>query len=165
MTAQWFLVHAQTGREFLAEEHLRRQGYETFTPASFRAIRHARKIRNVRCAYFPGYLFVSLDLGRDRWSPINGTVGVIRILCANNRPIAAPGGLVESLIAACDPDGVLELARDLQPGQAVRMIRGPFADQLGAVERLPSADRVRVLLTIMSRAVAVEVGRADLAAA
>ncbi|MBP6689806.1 MAG: hypothetical protein KA153_07430, partial [Hyphomonadaceae bacterium] len=87
---RWFLVNTQSGREQLASLHLARQGYRPFVPSSWRSIRHARKIRTVRAAYFPGYLFVPLDLERDRWRPIDGTVGVLRIVKASGRPQPAP---------------------------------------------------------------------------
>ena len=43
-------------------------------------MRHARKILNVRAPLFPGYLFVSLDLTRDRWRSINSTYGVLGLI-------------------------------------------------------------------------------------
>lgn len=161
---RWYLVNAQTGRELIAVEHLKRQGYRPFLPTTWRTIRHARKIRNERAAYFPGYLFVPLDLSRDRWRSIDGTIGVLRIVKANGTPSAAPNGLVETLLDATGKDGVLELAGGvLREGQSVRIIRGPFADQLATVEAMSGADRVRVLLSIMNQRVPVALTRADLA--
>lgn len=160
---RWYLVHAKTGHELLARAHLERQAYETFLPRTHRVIRHARKIRNTVAAYFPGYLFVSLDPQGDRWRPINSTVGVLRLVTAAGAPLAAPPGLVEALIAQADERGVLALAQDLKPGETVRVIRGPFADQLGVVERLAPQDRVRVLLEIMNAHVPVDLDSAALA--
>jgi transcriptional antiterminator RfaH len=165
-TERWFLVNTQSGREWLAGEHLTRQGFRPFIPCTWRSVRHARKIRTARAAYFPGYLFVPLDLELDRWRPIDGTVGVLRIVKANDRPLAAPLGLVESLRAATGGDGVLDLAGpSLARGQSVRLIRGPFAEQLGVIDCLRDADRVRVLLTLMNQTIPVELSRQDLALA
>lgn len=161
---RWCLVNTQSGREQLASLHLSLQGYRPFVPTSWCSIRHARKIRTVRVAYFPGYLFVPLDLDRDRWRPIDGTVGVLRLVKANGRPLPAPAGLVETLLSMTDPTGALDLVgARLAPGQSARIIRGPFADQLVTIESLKSGDRVRVLLQLMSNTVPVEVSRQDLA--
>lgn len=162
---RWFLVNAQTGREELAAQHLLRQGYRPFVPTTWRSIRHARKIRTVKAAYFPGYLFVPLDLDRDRWRPIDGTVGVLRIVKADGKPLPAPVGLVEGLVALTGDDQALDLAGALEPGSDVRFVRGPFANQLAVVEGMKGPDRVRVLLHMMRQSVRIETARADLAVA
>lgn len=162
---RWFLVNAQTGREPLAAQHLSRQGFRPFLPTTWRTIRHARQIRNERTAFFPGYLFVALDLEHDRWRSIDGTIGVVRLIKADGRPSSAPRGLVETLIEATGEDGVLDLVGGvLREGESVRIIRGPFADQLAVVQQMTGPDRVRVLLTMMNQSVPVDVVRADLAA-
>ncbi len=163
-TERWFLVNTQSGREQLASLHLARQGYRPFVPSSWRSIRHARKIRTERVAYFPGYLFVPLDLDRDRWRPIDGTVGVLRIVKASGCPQPAPVGLVEALLDMVGADGALDLAGpELKPEQIVRIIRGPFAEQFAKVESFGGEERVRVLLTMMGQTIPVEVARQDLA--
>lgn len=164
MAKRWHAVQAKTGQEALAELNLRRQNYATFLPYSYRTIRHARQIRTTRSAFFPGYLFAAFDPEFDRWRCIDGTIGVLRLLKADDRPLAAPVGLVESLIAATKEDGALDLAGGLEPGAAVRLIGGPFADQLAVVERMSGADRVRVLLSMMNQTVPLEVRRNALAA-
>lgn len=162
---RWFLVNAQTAREPLAAQHLSRQGFRPFLPTTWRTIRHARQIRNERTAFFPGYLFVALDLEHDRWRSIDGTIGVVRLIKADGRPSSAPRGLVETLIEATGEDGVLDLVGGvLREGESVRIIRGPFADQLATVQAMSGEDRVRVLLSMMHQSVPVEVLRADLAA-
>lgn len=162
---RWYLIQAHTGREQLAHEHLGRQNYRAFLPSTWRSIRHARKIRTERCAYFPGYLFVSLDLDRERWRPIDGTMGVVQIVKGSGRPLAAPKGLVEALQALLDDDGTLKRidAASLGEGDTVRLIRGPFADHLARVERADGPGRVRILMSMMGQAVPIVVARQDLA--
>lgn len=164
MSRRWFVAQTKTGGEALAQLNLERQQFGTFLPRSYRTIRHARAIRTVRSAFFPGYVFVRFDPERDRWRSIDGTIGVIRLVKAEDRPLPAPVGLVEALIAATRDDGALDLAGALSPGAEVRVIGGPFADQLAVVESMRGEDRVRVLLAIMNQSVPVEVPRAVLAA-
>ncbi len=148
---RWYLVRALTGREVVAEQHLRRQGFVTFLPRRPRTVRHARRIQVALGAYFPGYLFVRLDLGRDRWRSINGTVGVAHLVGHGDRPCPAPKGLVEALRAVADDRHVLS-GPLLGAGQRVRVVAGAFADHLAVIERLDEAGRVRVLLEIMDGA-------------
>jgi transcription antitermination factor NusG len=160
---RWRLVRALTGREVFADEQLRRQGFVTFLPKQLKTVRHARKVRVALGAYFPGYLFVELDLARHRWRSVNGTLGVSHLIGPEDRPTPAPHGVVEALIEAADERGVLT-GPPLQAGQRVRIIAGAFADKLAVIERLDDAGRVRVLLDIIERQVAVSVTRDFLSA-
>jgi transcriptional antiterminator RfaH len=145
---RWRLVRARTGREIFAAGQLTRQGFRVFLPKQMKTVRHARRIRVALAAYFPGYLFVRLDLAADRWRAVNGTLGVAHLVGAGEHPAAAPHGVVEALIAAADERGVLA-GPPLAAGQTVRIIAGAFADQLAVIERLDGAGRVRVLLEIV----------------
>ncbi len=121
--------------------------------------RHARKLDTVFVPFFPNYLFVHLDLSRERWRSINGTYGVARVVMRGEMPAPAPIGVVEALRQACDERGVLIQGCDLSEGQRVRILAGPFADLIGELERLDDSQRVRVLLDIMGGRVPVLVDR------
>jgi transcriptional antiterminator RfaH len=155
---RWYLVRALTGRETFAVEQLERQGFVTFLPKQPKTIRHARRLTVRLAAYFPGYLFVQLDLARQRWRSINGTLGVAYLVGPGERPAPVPKGVVEALMEAADARGVLE-GPPLQAGQKVRIIAGAFADKLAIIERLDDAGRVRVLLDIVSGRVPVTIVR------
>ena len=159
---RWYLVHTQPRREFIAQDHLVRQGFETFLPAAWKTVRHARKLSTVKAAYFPGYLFVRFDAGAVRWRAIDGTRGVLRLVKAGNDPLAAPERLVEALIAAADEDGVVRFEAELKAGEGVRIISGPFADHFARVERLKGKERVQVLLALIQGAVRLDVPASDL---
>lgn len=164
--ARWFLVNAQTGRESLAEQHLRRQTYETFLPRAVRTIGKGHRARRTIASYFPGYLFVRLDLSVQRWRPIDSTIGVMRIVKVGERPSPAPVGLVEGIRDLVGPSGLYEPApQDLSVGDQVKVVHGPFAAHLAVVERLDGPGRVRVLLTLMKQAIPVSMSAADLVAA
>ena len=128
-------------------------------PRFEKTLRHARKFRRVQAPLFPRYLFVSFDPPRDRWPAINSTIGVCRLLAADGSPLAAPVGVVETLLQSTGPDGLLRHHDDLAPGQRVRLVAGPFADRLGVLARLDDAGRVHVLLELMGQQVSVRVAR------
>jgi transcriptional antiterminator RfaH len=161
---RWFLVHTRPRNELKAEFHLRAQGFGTYLPRIRKTIRHARQLRQVRAPLFPGYLFLILDLERDRWLSVRSTVGVSSLVTCDGRPIPVPVGVVESLIA--QTDGALTLLdAGLVEGQSVRILSGPFADFVGTLERLDDAGRVRVLLEMMGTAVPLALHRSALSPA
>jgi len=160
---RWYCAQTQPRREILASRHLAAQGFRAFLPQIAKTVRHARKVQTVRAALFPRYLFVALDPDQDRWRPVNGTIGVSRLLTANGFPTAVPDGVVEALLACQDPAGTVRFS--FEEGQAVRVVAGPFSDMIGLIERLDGNGRVRVLLDIMGGTVPTALTAAYLAPA
>jgi len=151
---RWFLVHTLPKSEVRAEVHLRAQGFRTCLPQINKTIRHARRFRSVQAPLFPRYMFLILDLSRDRWLSVRSTIGVSTLFACEGRPIPVPAGVVEDLISSYD-QGLGRVDFELARGQSVRILSGPFADLIGTLDRLDAAGRTRVLLEIMSTAVPV----------
>lgn len=147
--ARWYAVHCQPHRERAAAVHLQNQKFRVFLPQHEKLRRHARRLEKVRRPFFPGYLFINFDIGRERWRNINSTVGVIRVVSQNERPAPAPVGVVEGLLAGCDDEHILRLGSVLTIGQKVQIIDGPFAELIGELDQFTDSERVRVLLDIM----------------
>jgi transcription elongation factor/antiterminator RfaH len=164
-TQRWFLAHTQPKSELKAQFHLGAQGFRTYVPQFLKTVRHARQLRTVRDPLFPRYLFIILDLERDRWLSVRSTVGVSTLVTCEGRPAPVPAGIVESLVERTDATNVTRLDTDLVIGQSVRILSGPFADLVGALQRLDGNGRVRVLLEIMGSGVPVAVQRSALAPA
>ena len=162
--ARWYLVHTRPNSERKAEINLKAQGMKTFLPQFEKTIRHARRLATVRRPLFARYLFVSLDIGRDRWVSINSTIGVSRLVAQEGRPTAVPLGIVETLLAHSDA-GLTRLDHSLAQGQRVRILSGPLADFTATIMRLDARRRVDVLLEVMGSAVSVSVDRRTLAPA
>jgi transcription elongation factor/antiterminator RfaH len=146
---RWYAVQCLSYREFAAASHLQNQDFAVFLPRRKKIRRHARRTDSVLVSFFPGYLFVSFDLSRDRWRSINGTHGVASLVMQGDYPAPVPVGVVESLQQACDDMSVIQWQPDLAPGEPVRVLAGPFSDMIGELDRLDGAGRVRVLLDIM----------------
>jgi transcription elongation factor/antiterminator RfaH len=158
---RWYTVHTLPFAEARAEAHLRRQGFRTFQPKRHKTVRHARRLSTVEAPFFPRYLFIVLDLARHQWRSVNGTFGVSRLVMRGDQPHPVPRGVVEALIEAADARGILQLARKLQVGSPVRLMAGPFAEQLAILNNLDDSGRVRVLLDILGRQVAISTGAND----
>ena len=96
------MVHTQPRCERRAELHLGRKGSGRIFPTIQKTIRHARQLRTVRAPLFPRYIFLILDLGRDRWLSVQSTVGVSSLFTCDDRPVPVPQGIVETLIQNTD---------------------------------------------------------------
>ena len=90
---------------------------------------------------FPRYIFLILDLGRDRWLSVRGTVGVSSLFTSEDRPVPVPESIVETLIQNSDEANLALFSSGLTTGQSVRILSGPFANFVGQLERLDAAGR------------------------
>lgn len=159
---RWYVAQTLARREVGAALQLERQGFHTFLPQMLKTVRHARRLRTVRCAVFPGYVFVRLDLSRDRWRAVNGTINVSRLVMGEERPLPVPSGIVEALQTYRDASGLCRLDRDLNVGERVRVVSGPFAEIIGQIATLDDKGRARVLLEIMGGSVLATLERGAL---
>ena len=114
---RWFAARTLSYRENCAQFNVNRLGFRTFFPRVQRAVRHARKIRNVLAPLFPGYLFVTLDLSRDRWRSVNGAIGVTSLIMGADRPMPVPRGVIEALIATRENSGTVRVHQNLELGR------------------------------------------------
>jgi transcriptional antiterminator RfaH len=163
MAQHWYVVHTQPHKEVHADLHLRRQGFTTYLPRYLRSRRHARKTEAVVRPLFPRYLFVALDMARDRWRSIQSTVGVSHLVLAGEEPLWVPDGVLDEIRARETTEGyvTLGLPVGIGPGSRVRLIDGLFADAKGVLERIADDRRVAILLELLGREVRVFVPAAS----
>lgn len=152
---RWFVVQTRPNREFGATHQLECQGFEVFLPVIWKTVRHARQFRKVKSPFFPRYLFVRLDVARQRWRSVNGTFGVIGLIMEGDRPRPVPEGVVEVLRENADAGGLISVSRSLERGDVVRVLDGPFAGRMAELVEIDERGRVRVLLDILGGRVAV----------
>jgi transcriptional antiterminator RfaH len=164
---RWYVVHTQSRAELRALWHLENQDFHAFLPYIRTVRRHARKVEAVRAPLFPRYLFVALDLRDARWRSINGTRGVVGLLCNGSHPLAVRDGTVEALLRECDQTGVVPLAAlgVFALGKEIRITCGALTGQVGRIVNLSAADRVSVLLNFMGAPTQVQLPLWDIEAA
>jgi transcriptional antiterminator RfaH len=165
--SRWYVVHTQPRGEAAALRHLRRQGFNAFLPEYRRRRRHARRIDWVRAPLFPRYMFVAMDMASARWRAIASTIGVSHLVCNGDEPAPVPEGVVEDIRARVGVDGLVKLEprNPFRPGDAVRVLVGALADQIGFFQCATDEDRVVLLLDMLGRRVSIKLPLADVAPA
>lgn len=148
---RWFAVQTQPRRELVSAAHLRKQGFRVFLPLLSKSWSHARRTETRLVALFPGYLFIILDLDRDGWRSVNGTIGVQQIVMLGSepRPTPVPRGIVEAVVFQTDKHGYLRPNQVLNPGQTVQILNGPFENRVADIVALDGNGRVRLLIELL----------------
>ena len=162
---RWFVARVLAHQESRAQLNLHRLGFRSFVPRLRRTVRHARRLQDTLKPLFPGYIFLVIDLSKQRWRSVNGTFGVASLIMGAEQPRAVPTGVVEALVASCENHGLVRLDDGLEIGQKVRIVSGPFAETLCHLAQLDDRGRVRVLLEIMGMEVAAHLDRSAIAPA
>ncbi len=148
----WYLIVTKPQSEFKAQENLLRQGYVTYLPlVQTTRRRNGKKIQRTE-AFFPRYLFISLDKEMDNWSPIRSTIGVAGMVRFGGIPVVVPENIIVHL-KNNETEFSLQLTekKELKLGDQVEIIDGPFEGYKAVYQKMKSTERVSVLLDIVGK--------------
>lgn len=166
LSSHWYVAHTHPHAEAKAAAHLERQGFGFYLPRYLKRRRHARRIEVVPAPLFPRYLFINVDVARQRWRAIQSTLGVSHLVCNGGSPTPVPAGIVDSLRGRQDEQGYVTLDRpSFSPGDKLRILEGAFSNCLGLFEGMSDRARVTILLDLLGRKVRVTVDEGSVVAA
>jgi transcriptional antiterminator RfaH len=153
----WYVVQTQVNGENKAAKNLQRQGFKIYLPRYLKRRRHARKVDVIAKPLFPRYMFVAIDTTTQRWRSIQSTLGVSRLICVGDVPVAVHEGVVPALRDREDNEGFVRMGRGptFAPGDKVRVIAGAFMDNAGLFNGMADHDRVSILLDMLGQKVRV----------
>jgi transcription termination/antitermination protein NusG len=168
MTMRWYVVHAYSQYENSVkrslEEHVRRAGLQErfgqiLVPTEeVVEIRDGQR-RTTERKFFPGYVLVQMEMTDETWHLVKNVPKVLGFIGGTNekpaplsdKEAAAIMNRVEESVEKPKPKTLYE------PGEAVRVTDGPFADFNGVVEEVNyDKNRLRVAVTIFGRSTPVE---------
>ena len=160
MRVAWYLAQLKPNALRIAEQNLRRQGFEVFMPRLQETVRKAR-FETRLAPLFPGYVFVGTPADNDNASFIRSTRGITQLVKSGDRVAPLPANIIEELRRRCDANGLYIPEPELASGDAVEITGGAFAQYFGTVHELPSEERVWVLLDVMGRGTLTELRTQD----
>jgi len=168
MSMRWYVVHVYSGFENqvmrLLKERIERSGHrdefgDVLVPTEeVVEMRDGQRRRSDR-KFFPGYVLVNMEMNDGTWHLVKSVPKVMGFIGgSSDRP--AP-------ITDREADAILQRVQEgvdkprpkvlFEPGEAVRVIDGPFNDFNGVVEEVNyEKSRMRVAVTIFGRSTPVE---------
>lgn len=151
MAKQWFALRCKPRKEEVVWRQLKLLETECFFPRlRVNPVNpRARKL----VPYFPGYMFVHLDLDENGASAFQWMPHTLGMVSYGSEPAAVPDHLVAEMrkrVAEISAAGG-EIFVGLQPGEVVVIQDGPFRGFEAIFDtRLPGSERVRVLLELIT---------------
>lgn len=150
MTFQWYALRSKPLKEDLVWKQLISREIECFYPRMrvHPVNPRARKIK----PYFPGYLFIHVDLDDVGISPLKWMPHTLGLVSFGDEPASVPDHLIKALkkkVKEINEAGG-EVFKGLKQGEKIRIHSGPFSGYEAIFDhRLPGKERVRVLLQFL----------------
>ncbi len=151
MGLNWYALRSKPRKEDVLWKQLQVQGYEVFYPR-LRVHTVNPRARQVK-AYFPGYMFVQVDLVQTGLSAFKWMPHSLGLVSFGDEPSIVPENLIYAIRRRVEEIALAggELFDGLRSGDSVVISEGPFAGYEAIFDtRLPGSQRVRVLLQLLT---------------
>lgn len=151
----WIAVQVRCGFEKMVSEGLTQRGYEQFLPMSHDKRSDDGQKQVSPRPLFPGYVFCRY-IRAPRYR-ILATPAVIRLVGAGNVLVSIPEDEIDAIRRVVNSGLYNEPWKSLEIGQAVIVNQGALCGVRGILASVRKGLRLLVSITLLGRAVAVEV--------
>jgi transcription termination/antitermination protein NusG len=162
----WYIIHTYSGYENKVKknlehriltldmsEHIFRVEVPTVEEIEIRGGQRHPVQRKI----FPGYVLVEMILDERSWHVVRNTPGVTGFVGIGTKPTPLPESEADAILKQMQASAPTKFKVTLQPGQAVKIIDGPFSDFEGIVDNInQEKGKVRVRVSFFGRETPVE---------
>src|SRR5215211_1723178 len=162
----WYVIHCYSGYENKVrhnlEQRIETMGmkdkiFDVVIPTQEEIEVKDGKRRTVERHIFPGYVLVNMALTEESWYVVRNTPGVTGFVGMGNKPTPLPTDEASSILKQMTTAAPTKFKVTLQPGQAVKITDGPFADFEGIVDNInQEKGKVRVRVSMFGRETPIE---------
>ncbi len=161
----WYAIHTYSGYENAVARNLKQRieslGVEdkifnVLVPIEKKVKIKGGKRVTVEEKIYPGYVLVDMVVTDDSWYVVRNTPRVTGFIGSGVVPVPLDKAEVEELFSRMDDDNVKHKV-DLEPGEAVVIVDGPFKEFEGKVSEIDEdRGKVKVLVSMFGRETPVE---------
>lgn len=162
---KWYIVHTYSGHEIRAAATLKQRintmgldhkVFELLIPTQDKIKIQKGEKETIKEKIFPGYMLIKMIVDDDSWLAVRTTQGITSFVGIGNKPTPLPKAEVATIMKFMEMAAPKYKAGFTQ-GDSVKIIEGPFADFIGAVDNIDDGKgKVRVLVSIFGRETPVE---------
>lgn len=166
---RWYVVHTYSGYENKVMEDLKKTienrnlqnlilDVRIPTETVYELKEGAKKAKPVEHKIFPGYVLVKMIMTDSTWYIVRNTRGVTSFVGTGNKPIP----LTNEEVAAMGIERV-SLKLDIEVGENVMIVNGPFTNFIGAVTEIdPETQKVKLLVELFGKEAPMELDFIDI---
>jgi transcription antitermination factor NusG len=155
----WYAAYTCPRHEKYVAQQLVNRQIGSFLPLYSSVRRWKDRRRRIDLPLFPSYVFVQM-MERNRLDILR-IPGVVQLVCFQGKPAAIASAEIEALRRGSTGSVVVQPHPYLKEGRRVRIISGPMAGTEGIYIRRKQQTRLVISISLIQRAVAMEIGEAD----
>lgn len=162
---RWYVIHTYSGyeenvkrnlEERIESMNMKDKIQDILIPTETKIKIKNGKRKTVREKIFPGYVLVSMVVTDDSWYVVRNTPNVTGFIGSGTTPIAMSDEEVKALQKRMGVEEP-EYKIDVEKGDAVKIVDGPFKDFEGKVSNIDqNHGKVKVLVSMFGRETPVE---------
>ncbi|MCS7233352.1 MAG: transcription termination/antitermination protein NusG [Synergistetes bacterium] len=164
---KWYAVHTYVGYENRVkanlEQRIETMGMEdkifkVLVPIEQRVSIKGGKKKITKRKVFPGYVLIEMILDEQSYFVVRNTPGVTGFVGSGGNPVPLNDEEVKSILQQIGIEEKKQIKIDLEPGETVKIVDGPFEGSVGIVKEINSEKgKVKVLLNVFGRETPVEI--------
>jgi len=155
---KWYAVHTRSHFEQKVYDLLCGKSIETFLPKIQVMSRRKDRRKKILVPLLPGYIFVQYDQDPEIYWDVVKTVGVVRMVGFEGKPVPASDDEIQSLMILDGTDRTVHNQAYMKRGDKVMIMDGPLKGLVGLyVRHKGRTDKVVVNVELLNRSLAVEI--------
>ena len=167
MAKKWYVIHTHSGYENKVKEALlNRAKMVSMEDKIAQILIPTEKVSEVKDGekkitnrkFFPGYVLIEMEMTEKSWYLVRNTPGITGFVGARRRPTPLDEVEIKKIIKQMEVDKQTPKPKVMfEPGESVRIIKGPFANFNGIVDEIyPEKGKLKLTVTVFGRATPVE---------
>ena len=166
----WYVIHTYSGYENKVKANLERKVhsmgmedeiYRILVPMEDEVETKDGKKKVTKKKIFPGYVLVEMIVNARSWYVVRNTPGVTGFVGSGTKPIPLTDAEVKRILKAMGYEEI-KPSIDVEVGQVVRIVSGPFENWTATVTEINSErGKLKVLVDLFGRETPGEVDFSD----
>lgn len=152
----WYAVNVLSRHEKKIYKLLLEKGIETSLPLTKTIRQWSDRKKRVDLPLFSGYIFVRIDIGKDKLNVLK-TNGIVRFIGIQNNPSKIPNEQIHWIHMMVEESADVRNETKIPIGQQVCVTTGPFKGAEGVVIRTGNRSRLVINVESIMHVVSIEI--------
>ena len=152
----WYAVYVRSRQEKKIHKIFLNNGIKSSLPLMKTTRQWSDRKKKVEIPLFRGYIFVRINIGKDKLNIIK-TNGVVKFIGIRSKPSKIPDEEMHWVHMMVEQSPDVQSEKEIPVGQKVRVTAGPFKGIEGVVMRSGNRSRLVVHIESIMYAVSVEI--------
>jgi transcription termination/antitermination protein NusG len=155
---KWYAVHTRSRFEQKVYDGIYSKSLEVFLPRIQIISRRKDRHKKILVPLLPGYVFVNTSMDPSEYLKILKTVGVVRLVGFEGKPVPAKDEEINSLMILDGTDRTVQNRDYINKGDRVMIVEGPLKGLIGFYNRPKGqGNKIVVSIDLINRSLEVDI--------